>query len=73
MAAKTKAPQADFWVSGGGSLYVLQALNASAKEWIETHVADEGFQPEYPNRLYVEHRYIMPIVEGIRADGMVVR
>lgn len=65
-------PRADVLVSGGGSLYVFRALTDAAKEWIESNVSSEGFQPQFPEVLYVEHRYAHDLAAGMRDAGMVL-
>lgn len=74
MAAKpTKNPKADVLVTGGGSLFVFQALTEEAKDWIRENVSSQGFQPNYPNTIYVEHRYVENLAAGMQAAGLAVR
>lgn len=62
--------QADFLLSGGGSLYVLTPMSEQSTEWIDKHI-DPSAQ-SFGGGIAVEHRYIQDIVEGIKNDGMSV-
>lgn len=66
-------PQADVLVAGGGSLYVFHILTESARAWVEDNVSQEGFQPSFPNAVYVEHRYVRDLTAGMVGAGLVVR
>jgi hypothetical protein len=72
-SARTKVPQADVLVTGGGTLFVFHALSDSAKDWITENVSREGFNPQFPNVLYVEHRYARDLAAGMIDFGLVVR
>lgn len=61
----------DVQVEGSGTLFVFIPFTDEAKEWIEEHVSKEGFQPDWP-KLYVEHRYMSDLVEGMREEGLKV-
>ena len=56
------------------SLYVLIPESPDEREWVETFIQDaEGtYNPDFPNRVIVEHRYIRPIIDGMVADGIEV-
>jgi hypothetical protein len=69
----TNAPQADILVEGGGSLFVFRILSESARTWVEESVSREGFQPDFPDTLYVEHRYARDLAAGMQACGLAVR
>lgn len=69
---KSKFPQADVLVEGAGSLFLLRILSETARAWVEENVSREGFQPQFPKVLYVEHRYVADIVAGMQADGLVL-
>ena len=64
---------ADVLVEGGGSIYVFRIFSESARDWVEEHVSREGFQPEFPNVLYVEHRYARDLALGFQQAGLRVR
>jgi hypothetical protein len=70
---KSKAPQADALVTGGSSVYLLHILSEPAREWVRENVSRQGFQPNFPQSLVVEHRYVSVLVEGMQASGLVVR
>ena len=61
----------DIEVTGGGTLYRLEPKTDLARAWVEEHVSQEGFQPEWP-MVMVEHRYIDEIIQGMQADGLEV-
>ena len=65
--------QADVLVSGGGSLYVFSILSESARTWVLENVSSQGFQPNYPKTLYVEHRYAGDLAAGMVDAGLAVR
>jgi hypothetical protein len=67
---KRAAPQADFLVTGGGSVYLLHPLSDAAREWVGGHIPDDA---QWLGRaVAVEHRYIEAIVDGIVGDGLSV-
>lgn len=72
-SARTKVPQADVLISGGGTLYVFSALTETAKDWIRENVSSEGFQPNFPDTIYVENRYAQPLAAGMVDFGLEVR
>jgi hypothetical protein len=63
--------QADYEVSGGGTVFILTPLNAGAKANLEENLAEDAMW--FGSGVAVEHRYIMPLVENLRAEGYVVR
>ena len=67
----TSAVQADYEVSGGGSLYILTPLNSEAKSNLEAGVGEEA--QWWAGGVAVEHRYIVPLVEQLRSEGWVIR
>jgi hypothetical protein len=63
---------ADFVVENHGSIFLLKPRTPAARSWIEQHIGySNGYQPYYPT-VVVEHRYILDIVHGAQADGLVV-
>mgnify|MGYP001032365346 CR=1 FL=1 len=51
---------------------LLTPLTAPAKSWLDENVdRDSGYQPYWPT-VIVEHRYIAPIIEALKADGLSV-
>ena len=67
----TSTAQADFEVSGGGSLFILTPLNSDARQHLEENISEEA--QWWAGGVAVEHRYIHPLVENLRAEGYVVR
>ena len=62
----------DLKIYGGGSVFVLIPVSMKGSAWITQNISSEGYQPDYPNRIIIEHRYINDIVSGARADGLEV-
>lgn len=56
--------------SGGGTLYVFEAVTEAAREWISENVSRSGFQPAFPGVIYCEHRYVGSLVESMRTDRL---
>ncbi len=65
----------DFRLDGEGpltSVFRLVPLTGDARGWIADNVSrTEGFQPDWPT-LYIEHRYLDDLIEGIEGEGMTV-
>ena len=60
----------DFTVRDEGSILLLTPHTEPARTWIDRHVGpDNGFQPYYPT-IVIEPRYVIAILEGIRAGGL---
>lgn len=62
----------DFSVVGnsGDTVFLLIPKTKAAKAWVGEHIPADAM---YLGRgVAVEHRYIMPIVEGILNDGLTV-
>lgn len=64
-------PQADYEVSGGGTVFILTPLNDSAKQNLEDNLAQDAIW--FGGGVAVEHRYIMPLVDNLRQEGWSVR
>lgn len=67
----TNLAQADYEVSGGGSLFILTPLNTDARENLENGVGEEA--QWWAGGVAVEHRFIGGLVDQLRAEGWVVR
>ena len=65
-------PAYDFSLSDQGTILVLTALSDEAKAWVAEHVSHEGYQPDLPNSVYLEWRYLDAILDGIDGDGLTV-
>jgi len=63
-----RATMPDFYVLGGGTLYLLQPNTDAARDWIREHISDEA--QTLGESVAVEHRYLRDILEGIRDDGL---
>ncbi len=64
----------DFTLYGDGpmaTLFRLTPSNDMAREWVEENVRRDGFQPTWPE-LFIEHRYMQDLIDGIEAVGMTV-
>jgi hypothetical protein len=56
----------------GASVQLLRPITDDAKAWVDDHIGrDNGFQPYWPT-VVIETRYVLDIVHGIQADGLVV-
>jgi hypothetical protein len=66
--------QPDFVIENHGSIFLLKPITPSALSWVEEYIGqDNGFQPNYPRAIVVEHRYIADIVTGIQSDDLAVQ
>jgi hypothetical protein len=72
MPAQTQS-KADVVVNGGGSLFVFEALTETGRTWIAENVSTEGYNPDLPNRVYVEHRYAFDLARGMQQAGLRVK
>lgn len=68
LAAQTPTP--DFYVRGGGSVFLLYPNSNAALEWLNEHI--EADAQMFGDAIVVEHRYIRPLVAGIISDGLEV-
>jgi hypothetical protein len=64
-------PQADYEVSGGGTVFIVTPLNDSAKQNLEDNLAQDAIW--FAGGVSVEHRYIVPLVDTLRQEGWSVR
>jgi hypothetical protein len=70
-ATMTSNAQADYEISGGGSLFVVTPLNADAKENLFSNVDEEA--QHWGGGIVCEARFIGGLVEQLRAEGWSVR
>jgi hypothetical protein len=64
------SPPTDFLLENHGSIFLLQSLSPAPNSWIEESLPEN--HPNFGHAVVVEHRYIVDIVRGAMADGLVV-
>ena len=67
----SSARHGDVTVIGGGTVYLLHLHSREARDWVEQNV--RGERQMLGQGLAVEHRYVLDVVLGMRADGLEVR
>lgn len=72
-AREVNTPDIEVLQGRGGSLYVVSPKTQEGREWLEENVSQEGYQPDFPRKVYVEHRYIGDLVWGMEQAGLVIR
>ena len=60
----------DFSVQNHGSIFLLQAITPSAKNWIEEFLSPD--RQTFVGAVVVEPRYVPSLVTAIINDGLVV-
>lgn len=61
----------DAWVThDGSSLYLVEPVSDAAREWLDENLGDE--QTWWHDQLVVEHRFIVPLIEGMESEGLKV-
>ncbi len=65
-------PAYDFSLTDQGTILVLSALTDDARAWVGENVGTEGYQPDLPNRVYLEPRYVDALLDGIGEAGLTV-
>ena len=66
-------PSPDVLVENHGSIFLLRPLTEFAREWVNEHIGqDNGYQPYWPT-VVIEPRYCEDLLNGIAADGLVLR
>ena len=60
-------------VYDGGSIVIIEPEDTTETDWILDHVSSEGFNPDYPERVHIERRYAVDILQGAEADGIALR
>jgi len=66
-AREARETEVDFRVENHGSIVLLRPLTSLAEAWVEDHV---GYETMVQDAIVVEHRYIVPIIEGFEAEGL---
>jgi len=52
-----------------GTLCTFLALDTETENWVRNNVSSDGFQPAYPELLYIDHGLAYDLVVGFQADG----
>ena len=63
-------PIPDFYFINDGSVCLLRPITEAAKAWVDDHVCLDKWQSA--SSVAIEHRYVIDILKGIVADGLVV-
>jgi hypothetical protein len=67
-----KADGADITVTDEGTVVAFDIHNATARAWVEDNVETEGWQWLGRNRFAVDHRFAVPLIQGMTQDGLEV-
>ena len=71
---KSSRAELDFKLENHGSLFLLRPLSTAAKDWMGEHLpVDDPETQFWGSAIVIEPRYLGPIVDGILADGLVLR
>jgi hypothetical protein len=71
---KSSTTELDFKLENHGSLFVLRPLNPVAQNWMSENLSvDEPETQFWGDAIVIEPRYLEPIVDGILADGLILR
>jgi hypothetical protein len=63
-----------FELHNHGSLFLLRPLDPIAKAWMNEHLPVDSPETQFwGDAIVIEPRYLEPIVDGILADGLVLR
>jgi hypothetical protein len=63
--------QADFLFQNHGSVCLLQPLTAAGKAWFNEHLPVDNPETQFfGGSIVIEPRYVPPILEGIRNEGL---
>ncbi len=69
--AVCKSTTPDVLVRDAGTVFTFCPLTPRAKKWIAENIHLESWQ-WFGNALVVEHRYALPLVEGMIDEGLVL-
>lgn len=61
----------DFSVQNEGTIYLLRPLTPAAQSWIDENIQRDCIK--FGDAVAVEHRFILSIIDGIRASGLEVQ
>ncbi|HXX13284.1 MAG TPA: hypothetical protein VEJ47_00125 [Candidatus Eremiobacteraceae bacterium] len=70
-AVSSGSSPGDFAVHNHGSIILLEPLSVAAFQWIEDHLPEDRLT--FGNSVCIEPRYLGPILEGIKDEGLVCR
>jgi hypothetical protein len=63
-----------FELPNHGSLFLLRPLDSIAKAWMNEHLPVDSPETQFwGEAIVIEPKYLEPIIEGILADGLVLR
>jgi hypothetical protein len=63
----------DFSIENHGSVVIIRPNTTAGIDWANENIgAGNGYQPLWPAMLF-EHRYVDQVINGIKADGLLVR
>jgi hypothetical protein len=71
---KPSRTELDFKLENRGSLFLLRPLNPVAQNWMSENLpVDEPETQFWGDAIVIEPGYLEPIVDGILADGLILR
>jgi len=74
IASSPAANSPQFELQNHGSLFLLRPLDSIAREWMNEHLPVDSPETQFwGEAIVIEQRYLEPIVNGILADGLVLR
>ncbi len=59
----------DFTITDHGSIVILRPHSPAAHSWVEDHIPEDA--QVWAGGIVVEPRYVLDIVDGIHADGLI--
>jgi hypothetical protein len=62
----------DFILINEDTIFLLQAMSPAAVAWINEFLPPEQDRISFGGSVVIDHRYIGPIVEGIKQAGLTV-
>ena len=60
----------DVLVANEGSLFLVTPVSSRAKEWVE---GNAYYTQTWGDAIVVEHRYVVPLIDGMHDAGLIVR
>jgi len=62
---------ADFFLNGGGTVYLFHPLTDKARAWLAEHCPQDGEHQYFGDALAIEHRFVSDISALARRDGLI--